>query len=281
MYKSTMHVLHHERVGIDTFLLIAGAPEVARESRPGQFVMVRCGELPLRRPISVHASSEGSIALLYRAVGDGTTWLSSIEQGQSLDITGPLGNGYSLPDGNGRVVLVAGGMGIAPLCFLAARLAASHEVILVHGARTAAELYEVPGALCEMVSETRALRGLRWIRATDDGSNGACGSALDLALPHLEQADYAYLCGPHGMCVAAHDRVANTIDITRQSGGLYCSPKVRELLCAAQVSLEVRMGCGVGACYACSIPTVQGRRKVCADGPVFRFGDVLWEGICT
>lgn len=276
-----VHVLHHECVGLDTFLLVAEAPEVARGSRPGQFVMVRCGELPLRRPISVHAASEDRIALLYRAVGNGTAWLSNVERGQPLELMGPLGNGYSIPDDTGRVVLVAGGMGIAPLCFLAERLSASHEVILVHGARHEAELYHVPDLLRNLVSEASALQQMRWLQATDDGSAGACGSALEVALPYMEEASQVYLCGPHAMCVAAHGLADGQGDITHKPGTVVCSPRVRELMSSAQVSLEVRMGCGVGACYACSIPTVQGRRKVCTDGPVFRFGDVLWEGICT
>lgn len=281
MHNSRAHVLHHESVGLDTFLLVAEVPEVACESRPGQFVMVRCGGLPLRRPISVHAASEDRIALLYRAVGDGTAWLSGVAQGHSLDIMGPLGNGYSLPDEGGRVMLVAGGMGIAPLCFLANRLASYQEVILVHGARTKDELYRVPALLRELVPAVSALQHIGWLQATDDGSSGACGSAIDVALPYMEDACQLYLCGPHGMCLAAHGLTTGHSDIRRPTDEMSCSPRMRELLASAQVSLEVRMGCGVGACYACSIPTIHGRRKVCTDGPVFRFGDVLWEGICT
>ncbi len=281
MYQSIVHVRYRECVGLETFLLVLDAPQVASEARPGQFVMVRCGELPLRRPISIHAASDDRIALLFRVAGTGTSWLSGIEQRGSLDLTGPLGNGYTVPSVGGRVVLVAGGMGIAPLCFLASRLAVSHEVIIVHGTRSAGELYEIPAALRQLVPAVRALENVTWLQATDDGSAGAFGSALDAALPYLEHAAQVYVCGPHDMCVAAHDFTSIDKDITFPASAMACSPRMRELLVSAEVSLEVRMGCGVGACYSCSIPTLRGRRKVCTDGPVFRFGDVLWEGICT
>ena len=281
MQQLTARVVHSERLPGETALLVLDAPHVASTARPGQFVMVRCGDLPLRRPLSIHAAEDGRIALLFRVTGSGTGWLSAVEEGSRVDLTGPLGNGYTLPDSESRVLLIAGGMGIAPLCFLASRLAQPHLATLVYGARSAAELYRPPDGLRSLMPGVARLDAIETVLATDDGSAGVHGSALDVALPLMERSAHAYLCGPVGMCVAASSLISEHGDITRASGGVTCSPQARERLASAEVSLELRMGCGVGACYACSISTPGGRRKVCSDGPVFRFGDVCWEDIHT
>jgi dihydroorotate dehydrogenase electron transfer subunit len=104
-------VLHAERLPGETVLLVLDAPGIALDAQPGQFVMVRCGDLLLRRPLSIHAADGGKIALLFRVTGSGTGLLSGTEVGGEVQLTGPLGNGYSLPDSDGRVVLIAGGHG--------------------------------------------------------------------------------------------------------------------------------------------------------------------------
>jgi len=281
VYQSTVRVLHAGTAGVDSMLLVLDAPEIASEAQPGQFVMVRCGEQLLRRPISVHAAFGGKMALLFRIAGSGTRWLAGVQEGAWLDILGPLGTGYSLSSDKGRAVLVAGGIGIAPLCFLAARLAVSSDVVLVHGTRSESELYRVPDGLRRLMPEIGVLDGVEWVYVTDDGSVGICGTALQAALPCIEEAVRVYLCGPHAMCLAANEFVCDEGEITVQFGTPSISPGVHERLMSGEVSLEVRMGCGVGACYACSIPTREGRKKVCKDGPVFRFGDIIWEEICT
>ncbi len=121
---------------------------------------------------------------------------------------------------------------------------------------------------------------VRRLLTTDDGSTGARGSVLQAALPHLEWADRVCICGPVAMCSAAH-RCAEGGRGVAPDDRTTLSTKAAQRLLDAEVSLELRMGCGVGACYACSIPTVRGRLKVCRDGPVFRFGDVLWEALAT
>jgi len=279
--QSTARVLHAERLTGETALLVLDAPGIAAAARPGQFLMVRCGDLPLRRPLSIHAADGGKIALLFRVIGSGTGLLSGTEVGGEVQLTGPLGNGYSLPDSDGRVMLIAGGMGIAPLYFLAARLAEPRQAALVYGARSGVELYRAPGALRTLMPQVARVDGIETVVATDDGSAGVRGSALDVALPRLERATHVYLCGPVGMCVAASGLVGEQGDITTQPPLSVCSPGARQRLVSAEVSLEVRMGCGVGACYSCSIATRSGRKKVCVDGPVFRFGDVCWEEVRT
>jgi len=280
IYQSTCRVLHAERLPGAMSLLVLDAPDIAGDARPGQFVMVRCDDLTLRRPLSIHAADAGRLALLFRVTGAGTEWLSAVEAGVSVNLTGPLGNGYSMPPAGSRVLMLAGGVGIAPLCFFASRLPRDCDATLVYGARSAMELYRVPDALRRLMPAVCRLDAVRTLTATDDGSAGLHGSALDAALPLLQQADCTYMCGPVGMCAAASALTGHENDITLPDGSS-CSPLARKRLADAEVSLEVRMGCGVGACYACSISTRKGRRKVCTDGPVFRFGDVCWEEVRT
>lgn len=281
MLQQTAHVVSTARPGPDAGLVILEAPAIASAARPGQFVMVRCGDLPLRRPLSVHASDGRHIALLFRTAGQGTTWLAARKAGDAVSVTGPLGNGFTAPDAPSRVLLLAGGLGIAPLSFLGARLSGSHDVLLVQGARSGSELYEPDEALRRLLpSESMASVFTRRLTATDDGSAGIHGLALEVALPHLQWADRVYICGPVGMCLAAH-RCAARSDGGTAPAGVSLNPAAVRRLLDAQVSLELRMGCGVGACYACSIPSVRGRVKVCRDGPVFRFGDVVWEALAT
>jgi dihydroorotate dehydrogenase electron transfer subunit len=279
MYQESARVLHAERPSADTALVVLEAPEIAGACLPGQFVMVRCGDLTLRRPLSIHAASGDRLALLFRVVGGGTAWLARVIAGTTIDLTGPHGNGYSLPEAGDRTLLIAGGIGIAPLWFLAARMVGQGIATLVHGARSAGELYEPSHAARALLPELSRVDAVERLVATDDGSVGTQGSALQVALPYLDRADRVYLCGPVGMCVAACDMASHDSDMTGEL--VVCSPAARERLMSAEVSLEVRMGCGVGACYGCSIATRSGRRKVCTDGPVFRFSDVVWQELRT
>jgi dihydroorotate dehydrogenase electron transfer subunit len=281
IHQVDARVVHAERAGRDMALLVLEAAEIATGARPGQFVMVRCGDHSLRRPLSIHAAGDGRLALLFRVAGGGTAWLADLGVGATVSLTGPLGNGYSLPAPEERSLLVAGGMGIAPLSFLATQLAGSAAVTLAYGARCAEELYHPSDALRRLLPLTGWPGDVPTIMATDDGSSGVHGTALQLALPLLDRVERVYMCGPVGMCAAACDYTNVQGDVVGDCMAAACSQVARERLLSAEVSLEVRMGCGVGACYGCSIPTRNGRRKVCTDGPVFRFGDVIWESVRT
>jgi dihydroorotate dehydrogenase electron transfer subunit len=280
IYEATARVLHAEHPGRDMALVVLDAPDISAAAQPGQFVMVRCGDLTLKRPLSIHMAFDGRLALLFRITGSGTGWLSALEVGADICVTGPLGHGYTIPASSNRSLLIAGGMGIAPLYFLAARMPDPHQATIVYGSRCGDELYWTPDALRALMPQVARVDDVEMLTATDDGSAGVRGSALGVALPLLERAEHVYLCGPIGMCRAANDYLL-VDDITTGSREVACSSRTRERLAAAEVSLEVRMGCGVGACYACSISTRTGRRKVCTDGPVFRFGDVHWEEVRT
>ena len=252
-------------------LVKIAAGDVAAAARPGQFISVRCGDLVLRRPFSIHqigctsslsvrrgSVGEDEIAILFKVVWEGTLWLSQLECGDEVDILGPLGNGFSIAPGSSRLLLVAGGIGIAPLALLAQRASAQYSVTLIHGASTVAQLYPLPPLPKEV----------RFIPVTEDGSMGRKGTVTDVLPDFLDWADQIFACGPVGMYKAMSEQLHSPLSLRGQRSSLKC-----------QVSLELRMGCGIGACYGCTINTKKGLKKVCHDGPIFGLDDILWEEI--
>lgn len=223
-------------------------PEIVRETQPGQFVMVRCGEeTVLRRPLSIHQVEGDRITLLYAVIGQGTQWLATCQPGDKIDIFGPLGNGFRVYPDSRNLLLVAGGMGIAPLMFLVEReVTEGRDVILLYGTANK-DRYQIP-------------LGVTVMATTEDGSVGYKGMVTDLIPQYLDIADQVFACGPLSML----KNIANM-------------PELKEK--PVQVSLEMRMGCGMGTCYACTIRTRQGLKQVCKDGPVFIVNDLIWEEI--
>lgn len=233
-------------------LLWLEAPRIAGAARPGQFVMVRCGEGAdplLRRPLSIHRTAgRGGLALLFEMVGRGTAWLAGRAPGDPVDLLGPLGNGFRVAPGCRDILLVAGGIGIAPLAFLADEaLGAGARVGLLQGARTGSLLCPrhclPPGAAVVCV--------------TDDGSCGRQGLVTGLVEEFAAGAEQVFACGPAGMY--------------REMAGLECLKGK-----PVQLSLEERMACGLGACLGCVVRTTGGPKRVCHDGPVFEMGDITW-----
>ena len=256
-------IISNRKVTDSCFHLVLQAPGISRQARPGQFVMVKAGfrdEPLLRRPLSVHGADAKQLELLYEVVGPATQQFSVMKPGQSLDLIGPLGNGFDLraiaaKSGRGaaRPVLVAGGMGVAPLVFLAKYLRETKPLVLI-GARTASQV------LCE--KEFKRL-GLRATIATDDASRGLGGYVTDLLEDRLRAQEFKssgvviYACGPQPMLSALARRCLKT--------GIPC-----------QVSLEAHMACGIGACLGCVVLTKTGYKRVCKDGPVFRADELEW-----
>ena len=234
------------------YLIWLKSPQIASLAQPGQFVMVRCGEdCLLRRPLSVHQIDGGKIALLFTIAGKGTRWLSQRQTGDNVDIFGPLGNGYTIYPDSKNMLLVAGGIGVAPLCFLAQEaLKQGCSLTLLLGATTAAQLY--PQHLLPPE--------VKLVIATEDGTAGQRGMITDLLPDFVDRADQVFACGPMPM----YRDMA-----TKRHQLLKGKP--------TQVSLEMRMGCGLGICYACTLKTKQGLKQVCQDGPVFDLDDVLWD----
>lgn len=252
MELARVTVISNAEIMRQVHLLWLEAPETAAAARPGQFVMVRCGadhDPLLRRPLSIHRVARGGqIALLVGVVGRGTEWLSCRREGDVVDLLGPLGNGFSIQPAARSLLLVAGGIGVAPLVFLAEdALGSGHVVTLAVGAQSASGLY--PGS--SLPSKARL------VTVTEDGSEGLRGMVADHIGDCAGQADQVFACGPVAMYRSM-----------MQKGCLTGKP--------VQISLEVTMGCGLGACYGCATGTREGMRMVCRDGPVFELGDVVW-----
>lgn len=241
-----MHDVHaplvsRREVAREMWVLGFEAPTIAESVRAGQFVnlLARPGPL-LRRPFSVYRCEAGVIEIVLRAVGDGTRELMRLAMGERVSVLGPLGRGFQLDAAMRRVTLLSGGLGVAPMP-LAARDARAMglEVTWVHGARTQAELCsEADGDHC------------CW--ATDDGSFGVHGSALD-AVP-AGGAGHVLACGPNRMLAAVAERWPE-----------------------AQVAIETYMGCGTGVCLGCAVPRTSGiYDRACSEGPVYPAASIRW-----
>jgi len=254
------------------------APDIAAAAQPGQFITVRCGDFTLRRPFSVHQSSpltgedpgEGEIAILFKVTGKGTLWLSQRKAGEKIDILGPLGKGFTIAPKSKNLLLVAGGIGLAPLVFLMQQALSKHQITIIHGASTAAQLcpdiYQLSAVSCQRA---------QFIPVTEDGSTGQKGKATDVLPDYLDWADQVYACGPVGMYKAMTSSL-NPSPLKGEGKG-EDEKRSNLRLQKCQVSLEVRMGCGFGACYGCTINTKKGLKQVCRDGPVFKLEDVIWQ----
>lgn len=248
------------------------APDIAVAAQPGQFITVRCGSLILRRPFSIHQSrsnrdsGEGEIAILFKITGRGTFWLSQRKAGEKIDIIGPLGRGFTVAPESGRLLLVAGGIGIAPLIFLTQRASPRHEITLIHGATTGAHLYPFSSAGKKCTELWSLPKGVQFAPVTEDGTADRKGMATHILPDFLDWADQVYACGPVDMYKAMAD-----MSLPAKRSNL----KLRK----CQVSLEVRMGCGFGACYGCTINTRKGLKQVCRDGPIFDMDDILWQEV--
>jgi dihydroorotate dehydrogenase electron transfer subunit len=236
-------------------LVYIEAPDIAADAKPGQFITISCGrELILRRPLSIHqVEKRKRLAILFTVVGAGTQWLSQCQKNDKLDLLGPVGNGFSVQPSSQKLLLAAGGVGIAPLVFLAHKALADGKFVkLILGARTKNYIY--PKKLLP--------EGIETLVTTEDGSYGEKGNVTDVLHKYVSWADQIYVCGP----LAMYQSIAEQ---SKQWQG-------RKPI---QVSLEVRMGCGVGACFSCSIKTKKGMKQVCRDGPVFKLDEVLLEEV--
>jgi len=256
MYQIKTKILSNKKIIPGYYKMCLDAPEIAEEARPGQFVHIRVkdGYDPLlRRPFSIHKSQEGKIEILYKVVGRGTEFLSGEKIGGRIDILGPLGQGFKEKADFKRVILVAGGIGVAPLYFLTERLV-GNDILVLLGAESEKKV------LC--LEDFRNLN-INLEIATEDGSQGYNGLVSDLFLSVLRerpQVDLVCACGPTPML----KKVA-------QLSLRYKVP--------CQVSLEQRMGCGIGACRGCTIKGQNGYLRVCCDGPVFDAHQILWKDL--
>lgn len=253
MKQAAAAIISNGEIMPGVYLIWLDSPQIAATAQPGQFVMVHCGEETLlRRPLSIHQLADetggAKLALLFTVIGKGTQWLSQRKVGDNLDLLGPLGNGYAIHSSSRNLLLLAGGIGIAPLCFLSQKMVTQgYSVRLLLGASTASQLY--PGHLLPPETEL--------VTTTEDGTAGKKGMITDFLPDFIDWADQVFACGPTRMYR------------TMASQNLKTKP--------VQISLEVRMGCGLGTCYGCTLKTKSGLKQVCTDGPVFDLDDILWD----
>lgn len=225
------------------------------EMLPGQFVEVRVDNSPstfLRRPISINNVDydRNELWLLVAAVGDGTRQLQKLQKGDRLNCMLPLGNSFTMPtDSAQKVLLVGGGVGVAPLLYFGKRIKAmGGEPTFLLGARSAKDVLE--RELFEQVG--------RVLITTEDGSDGEKGFVTNHSVLAQEHFDRISTCGPKPMMIAVA-RYAFKNDIE------------------CEVSLENKMACGVGACLCCVEKTVEGNKCVCKEGPVMNIKKLTWQ----
>lgn len=225
------------------------------EMLPGQFVEVRVDNTPstfLRRPISINNVDydHNELWLLVAAVGDGTRQLQKLQKGDRLNCVLPLGNSFAMPtDSSEKVLLVGGGVGVAPLLYFGKRIKAmGGEPTFLLGARSAKDVLE--RELFEQVG--------RVLITTEDGSEGEKGFVTNHSVLAQEHFDRISTCGPKPMMMAVA-RYAFKNDIE------------------CEVSLENKMACGVGACLCCVEKTVEGNKCVCKEGPVMNIKKLTWQ----
>jgi len=260
MVEESTEIVFNKRVAGNTFFMGFRSGPMADTAKPGQFVMmqVRAGIDPLlRRPFSICGVNGDVLLILYRVVGRGTAILSQKNMGDFLQVLGPLGDGFESPGGAVQPVLVAGGMGIAPLIFLSLTLARKDQQFLA-GYGMSSEVVPL---------DQLGIVGLSPSIATEDGSEGHHGRVTDLlesVLSVKEKPSAIFTCGPLPMLKAV-------AKIAMGQNILY------------QVSLESNMACGVGACQGCAVKNATGLNKpyahVCQDGPVFDAKTLDWEVI--
>lgn len=246
--KECCTVISQECIAKDIYSMWISTKAIAREAKPGQFVSVYTKDASrlLPRPISLCEidREKDALRIVYRIAGDGTREFSRLRAGDTIDILGPLGNGFPLEEAKGkRVMLMGGGIGIPPM--LETAKAIQGEKIIVSGYRDEPFLTEELNAAGQLYL------------ATEDGSAGTKGNVLDAVKANRLEADLIFACGPTPMLRAIK---AYALD-----KGIPC-----------WVSMEEKMACGIGACLACVCKSTEvdghsqvHNKRICKDGPVF------------
>lgn len=244
-------IVRKETLAKECFRLVVRCPDVAKKAQAGQFAHIRAEGFLLRRPISICEvdRAAGAITLVFEVRGEGTKVISELREGDLIDMLAPLGKGFSLLSGK-KVILVGGGIGTPPMLECAKFYGKSATVIT--GFRSASAV---------ILQEDFKRTGAKVILCTDDGTAGEKGFVTEALRRCLEKdgADLICACGPNGM-------LGGVVSLAREFG------------VACEVSLEERMGCGVGACLVCACKSVKNGEeyyaRVCKDGPVFNAEEV-------
>ena len=253
--QNVYKVVSNEKLCPQFWRLVFDAPDLRKDVLPGQFVHIRTNEHGLepffRRPFSVYRAQK-CVEIFYEAKGPGTHMLSTKKKGDSVDVLGPLGTPFMMPPQNTKqVVMIAGGIGVAPMLILSDMLKKKKmELILLYGARSHGHVYPL---------QEFKDNGVKVHIATDDGSvgfNGRVSGLFNKISSHAETT-FLYTCGPNPMMKAVQEFAHKH----KLSG---------------QAACEEIMACALGACLGCSIPTKNGYKTVCYDGPAFNLEEILF-----
>lgn len=248
-------ILSKKTLAKEIYDLTILCPDVAEIAQAGQFVNVKAEGFMLRRPISICSinKEKGTIRIIFEVRGDGTKEMSKLSEGDMIDIVAPLGGGSFRLEEYKTAVIIGGGIGVPPMLAVAEKFGANGTVI--SGFRNAAAV---------ILQEDFQDAGSETILCTDDGSAGKKGFVTDALNEVLQnkKPEVIYACGPKIM-------LKKIVEIAKAQG-IPC-----------QVSLEERMGCGVGACLVCACRTIRNGEEyyahVCKDGPVFDSEEVIFD----
>lgn len=244
MKQSVFTVNQNKCIAPNVYEMLLGG-DTSDITATGQFVNIKLDGFYLRRPISVCDFAEGELKIIYKVVGEGTEYMSKLENGAQLDILTGLGNGYDMEKSGEAPLLIGGGVGVPPLYALAKRLAAQEKKVkVILGFNTKSEIF--------YEDEFKAL-GAEVYVTTADGSYGIKGFVTN-AFEAVGEYTHIFTCGPEPMLKAVYNA-------SETSG---------------QFSFEERMGCGFGACMGCSCKTKYGNKRICKDGPVLEKEEIIW-----
>ncbi len=253
MVKERAVIVSQKCIGTDIYDMVLSFPRGAKEAKPGQFIAMYCedGTKLLPRPISICGidADKGTLRVVYRIAGEGTRLFSEMKEGDSLEVLGPLGNGFTMKEE--KAIIVGGGIGIPPMLELAKQLSCEKTVVL--GYRDELFLKDEFESYADVVV------------ATEDGSCGTKGTVIDAIKEAGVDGKVIYACGPMPMLKALAE---------------YAEAHDME----AQISLEERMACGIGACLGCICKTKKkdhhtnvNNQRICKDGPVFDAKEVVFS----
>lgn len=244
MKQSIFTVNQNKCIAPNVYEMILGG-DTSDITATGQFVNIKLDGFYLRRPISVCDFAEGELKIIYKVVGEGTEYMSKLENGTELDVLTGLGNGYDMEKSGEAPLLIGGGVGVPPLYALAKRLAAQgKKVKVILGFNTKSEIF--------YEDEFKAL-GAEVYVTTADGSYGIKGFVTN-AFEAVGEYTHIFTCGPEPMLKAVYNASVTS----------------------GQFSFEERMGCGFGACMGCSCKTKYGNKRICKDGPVLVKEEIIW-----
>lgn len=245
MKQAIYKVVSNELIADATFRITLEG-DTSAFSRGGQFADVAIEGKFLRRPLAVTCWDEKRFSMIYKVVGEGTALLSQTAPGATLDVLTGLGNGFDASLCAESALVVCGGIGASPVFSLVRELLdKGRKVVVVMGFNKASEI---------ILEKELRLMGAQVHVATMDGSAGFKGLVTQLIAETDPEYDYFYTCGPKVMMKAVCEALTGP----------------------GEVSMEERMGCGVGICYGCTCHTTSGARRICKDGPVFKKEDIIW-----